>query len=140
MQTLKRKADADTFVSSVIDHEGLLPGQTPFRTDNPVMKTWNTIHGYKISKKQRPIGRENFIFLENPKEVSPAVRQQFVNYTLNPARFGLPQNPTIGAAISKFDQTGARGKLDFLRKRGFDPAQPLSSLFQPQTGGLDASA
>lgn len=121
----------DDFVSLILQHEGLLPGQTPFRVTSPAMRKWNTIHGFPINRSMRaPKGRENFLFLQNPGDVYPAVRQQFMNYMRRPSRYGLPANPTVMQAINVFDQTGARGKAKYLRSRGIDPNVALAQLFQ----------
>lgn len=124
----------EDFVNLILQHEGLVPGQTPFRITSQTMRNWKTIHGYKIARGGRaPMGRENFLFLENPLEVFPAVRKQFQNYARVPERYGLPSNPTVQQAVNVFDQSGAKGKLQFLRQRGIDPNAPLASLFQEAT-------
>lgn len=120
----------EDFVSLILQHEGLLPGQTPFRITSPAMRKWKTVHGYPIAKGVAPKGRENFLFLQNPMDVFPAVRKQFKNYLTKPGRYGLKGAPTVMQAISIFDQTGAQGKANFLRSRGIDPNAMLADVFQ----------
>lgn len=124
------RARVDDFVEGIIKHEGLLPGQTPFRITSDKMARFNTILGFPVSDAKKPRGREDFFFLEDPTQVPAAVEKQFRRYLAFPERFGLPRNPTISQAVRVFDQTGAGGKLDFLRQLGFDDAAPLASLFE----------
>src|SRR3990167_5487441 len=111
----------EDFVSLILQHEGLVSGQTPFRITNQAMAKWNTIHGFPIAKTKKPVGRENFFFLQDPRNVVPAVRRQLQNYVKNPKRYGLPKNPTVGQALGVFDQSGLKGKLAFLKQRCIDP-------------------
>jgi len=121
----------DEFVNAILQHEGLLPGQTPFRYTNQTMRRWNTIHGFPIDKiSPRPSNRNNFIFLKNKEDVPKAVKKQFENYIHFPQRYGWQQEPTIQQSISKFDQTGASGKMNFLKKKfpSIDFSKPLSAI------------
>ena len=131
-QTERAKAnfDLDTLVNKVLTHEGLLPKQTPFRITNPSMRKWNDIHGFAIDKGPKPKGRENFIFLKNPEDVAKAVKKQLLNYVNHPAQFKLPANPTIGQALRKFDQSGCKGKIQFLKENipNFNENMPLKSI------------
>ena len=121
---------AANFIDGIVQHEGLEPFQTPFRISNDTMRQWNTIHGYKINKDIVPSkGREKFIYLQNQEDVIPAIRQQFLNYVTNPEKYGLPENPTVEQAVKVFDQTGAQGKLNFLKKYGIDSSMSLKELF-----------
>jgi hypothetical protein len=125
-----KEALSENFLQGVIQHEGLEPYQTPFRITSEAMRNWKTIHGYKINKEIVPSkGRENFIYLLNQEDLFPAVRQQFMNYATNPKKYGLPQNPTVEQAVKVFDQTGAQGKLNFLKKMGIDSTVLLEELF-----------
>lgn len=118
------------FADLIVKHEGLEPGQTPFRITNPEMAKWKTIHGKKINHKAvKSKGRENFFYLEKPDEVKPAVEQQFKNYYQVPAKYNLPSNPTVEQAVRVFDQSGADGKLKMLKDNGVDVSQPLSNIF-----------
>lgn len=114
---LHQQISFDDILNTVLRHEALLNGQTPFRITNPSMKKWNTIHGFEIDKNpQAPSNRQNFIFLKNPQEVPLAVKKQFVNYANNPQKYGLPNNPTLEDAIRTFDQSGSNGKMNFIKK------------------------
>ena len=119
------------FINAILTHEGLLEGQTPFRITNPKMREWNTIHGFQIDKETPiPQNRRNFIFLRNPHEVPLAVKKQFENYVNYPSRYGMNQSPTIEEAIRIFDQTGADGKIRFLKRKfpNINLQLPLSEL------------
>ena len=110
--------DFGVIVNHIIHHEGLIKGQTPFRYTNPTMRKWNTIHGFEIDKiSPRPPDRINFIFLKNPSDVPKAVKKQFDNYANAPERYGLPANPTLKDALMVFDQTGVKGKIDYLKQQ-----------------------
>lgn len=123
---------SDSLVNAIVSHEGLLPKQTPFRITSPAMGNWNTIHGFEIDKTSpRPSNRRNFIFLKNPEDVPKAVKQQFLNYRNKPSRYGLSAEPTLEEAIRVFDQTGADGKISFLKKKfpSINLSAPLSNYF-----------
>jgi len=118
-------------IQSILRHESLIPGQTPFRITNPSMKNWNKIHGFQIDKNPNaPSNRQNFLFLKNPNEVPMAVKKQFENYAYNPQKYGLPINPTLEDALRLFDQSGVGGKMNFLKKQfpHIDFKTPLSAL------------
>lgn len=116
--------------SNIIQHEGLEPYQTPFKIVNDTMRQWNTIHGFPINKDIKPSkGREKFIYLQKQEDVLPSVISQLKNYATNPKKYGLPDNPTIEDAIRIFDQTGAKGKLEFLKKNKIDVRTRLKELF-----------
>lgn len=131
---IKPKADKTEFnniIQAILQHESLVPGQTPFRITNPNMKKWNKIHGFQIDKNpEAPMNRQNFIFLKNPNEVPIAVKKQFENYAYNPQKYGLPKNPTLEDALRLFDQTGAKGKMAFIKNKFpfIDFQTPLLSL------------
>jgi len=118
----------NSILNLILKHEGLIEGQTPFRITNPEMKKWDRIHGFKIDKiAEKPMGRENFLFLQNPADVSKAVKKQFENYANNPTRYGLKPNVSLKDALAKFDQSGVRGKISYLLKNipDLDLDQPL---------------
>ena len=122
-------ADAPDFIDLIIQHEGLEPYQTPFKITSEEMRNWKTIHGYKINQKAKPSkGRENFIYLEKQEELKPSVEQQFTNYVLKPKEFGLKENPTLAEAVKVFDQTGAEGKIKFLKDNGIDVNKSLLDI------------
>jgi len=127
----QNNGSADDFVSAILQHEGLLSGQTPFRITNDAMANWDTIHGFRVNRRiVKPADRQNFIYLEDPKQVPLAVKEQFKKYADVPGNYGLPRNPTVAQAIAKFDQTGAKGKLKYLQDRGFDPNELLANLLR----------
>lgn len=118
-------------INLILQHEGLLPKQTPFRITNPEMKRWNNILGFKVDKSEiPPPERKNFIFLENPNDVPKAVRKQFQNYANNPSKYGLKPNVTLKDALAKFDQSGVKGKIEFLLKNipNLDLNKPLKEF------------
>ena len=118
------------FIDGLIKHEGLEPGQTPFRITSDEMRTWSTIHGLPIDWEKVPSkGRENFIYLKDANQVPIAVDTQFYKYYTNPKAYKLPKNPTIENAIRKFDQTGADGKIKYLKKLGIDVSLPLGDFY-----------
>lgn len=117
-------------VDLILKHEGLAEGQTPFRVTNPEMAKWKTVLGYKVSNKPKPKGRENFIFLDDPAQVKAAVTEQMKRYYQIPAKYKLNSDPTVEQAVRVFDQSGAKGKLELLKKNGIDVKQPLSSHFE----------
>jgi hypothetical protein len=118
-------------IKLIVQHEGLVRGQTPFKITSPEIGKWTTIHGFKIDRNaKKPSDRKNFIFLKNPDEVPKAVEKQFVKYATNPSKYGLPSNVTLKGAISKFDQTGANDKIAFIKKQmpTLNVNQPLIDL------------
>ena len=116
--------------NAIATHEGLEPFQTPFKITNDEMRKWNTIHGFKINKKVVPSkGREGFLYLQRQEDLMPAIIAQLKSYTTKTKQFGLPDNPTIEDAIRIFDQTGAKGKLEFLQKNNIDTKFKLKELF-----------
>jgi hypothetical protein len=122
----------DTIVKTIMQHEGLIPKQTPFRITNPTMRNWNKIHGFQIDKTSpKPKGRENFIFLANADDVPKAIKKQLLNYVNNPARYGLSSSPSLKDALKVFDQSGLKGKLNFLQKTlpELDLNKPLLDFF-----------
>ena len=126
----KARSSKEILIPLIIRHEGLEPFQTPFRITFPEMRQWNTIHGYPINKEIVPSkGRENFIYLQNQEDLIPAVIKQFENYMNKPKNYGLPDKPTLEEAIRIFDQTGANGKLDFLKTQGIDTSLSLEEIF-----------
>jgi hypothetical protein len=131
-QTTNTAISIDDLVPHILHHEGLIDRQTPFRYTSDAMREWNTIHGFPIDRSGNvPNNRRNFIFLQRQEHVPMAVRAQFANYSNRPHAYGLQGNPTVEQAIRVFDQTGADGKLRYLRDNlpNFNPDQPLSELF-----------
>lgn len=121
----------DDLIGLITEHENLLPHQTPFRITNPSMRRWNNIHGFPIDRN-RPIpqNRRNFLFLQNQDDVPRAIRQQFVNYSSNPSRYGLSNSPSLAEAIRRFDQENPNGKMQHIRNRlpNINFNEPLSSF------------
>lgn len=124
-------ADLNDFVKAVIEHEGLEPGQTPFRITSPGMKNWTSMFDNTIRVKLNPgavksKGRENFLYTQNPQDVNAAVAEQFKRYA--------QRNPKISVsdAVRTFDQTGAAGKLQYLAKKGIDTRAQLQQLITQQ--------
>lgn len=122
----------DDLIRHILQHEGLIEKQTPFRYTNETMKKWDTIHGFEIDKTTPvPFNRRNFIFLKNPSDVPMAVKKQFENYLKKPSKYGLPKNPTLEDAIRVFDQSGADSKIQYLKEAlpSIKPQDPLSKFF-----------
>lgn len=116
-------------IPDILEHEDLVPDQTPFRITGGKMANWtsmfdSTLHSPLDPKYVKPAGRENFLFV--PKGTGAAVQgmvqEQFRRYA--------ERNPdiTLAQAVKTFDQTGAAGKLSFLKQRGYDPKEKLSKL------------
>ena len=116
----------EALAKEIINHEDLIPFQTPFRIDEEgEMRKWRNIHGFKIDwvkNKNAPSSRRNFIFLKSQEDLLPAVVAQFRSYQ----RKGL----NLEKAIRKFDQTGADGKIEFLKKKfpNLDISQKISAF------------
>ena len=126
------KTNIDDIVGIIMEHENLLPKQTPFRITHPSMKKWNNIHGFEVDKSYpRPKGREKFIFLKNPDDVPKAIKKQFIEYQKNPSNYGLPHQPSLRDALRVFDQTGVRGKINYILDRipKININQPLAYFF-----------
>ncbi len=120
-----------TIVQNVLTHENLDSKQTPFRITNKKMRNWDTIYGFKIDKAfQPPANKKNFLYLKNQKDVVPAVTALFKKYNENPTKYNLPENPTLEQAIRMFDQSGANGKIAFLKKAipGLDVTKKLKDF------------
>lgn len=120
----KRRID---FINAILQHEGLVPLQTPFRITDPKMANWvsmfdDTIRTQLDPNAIKPKDRQNFLFLKNQADLIPAVAEQFRRYR--------ERNPNwrIIDAIRKFDQTGSKQKLNFLKEQGFNPEDPISSV------------
>lgn len=115
------------FVKKVIEHEGLEPNQTPFRITDPKMGKWTSMFDNTKKIKLNPAakkspGREKFLYTQNAEDVEPAVSEQFTRYQKrNPAI-------TVEDAVKTFDQTGAKGKLEYLKKNGIDAKAKLADL------------
>jgi len=123
--------DLMDFVQAVIAHEGLEPGQTPFRITSPGMANWTSMFDDTIKvrlnpKAKKSKGRENFLYVQNQADVAPAVAEQFKRYS--------KRNPgiSISDAVRIFDQTGAAGKLQYLQSKGFNPKTQLQQLIEQQ--------
>lgn len=115
----------------IIQHEGLLPNQTPFRITDPTMSKWVSMFDStnKIMLNpniKKPKGRENFLYTMNPEDVHPAVMEQLRLYATRDPEI------TLEKAMRTFDQTGAKGKLKFLAQQGYDIKAPLSSFLAPK--------
>lgn len=115
---------AKNFIDLIMQHEDLEPGQTPFRITSPKMAEWTSMFDDSIKLKLNPKakkskGRENFLYTENPEDVKSGVEEQFRRYR--------QRNPeiTVEDAIKIFDQTGAKGKLKFLKDNGIDTQKKL---------------
>ena len=124
-------SELNQFANLIMKHEGLEAGQTPFRITSPEMRTWHKILGFPIAKTPaKSEGRNNFIYLENPSDVPKAIIAQFQSYASNPTKYGLSADATLGDAIKKFDQSGAHGKMEYLKNNmpniNFD--QPLKDF------------
>ena len=126
----QNKINLDELVNHIITQEGLVKKQTPFKITHHKMRFWDTFLDFPILKGRKPWGRENFIFLRNPADVPKAIKQQFLEYKKNPSKYGLKENPTLGQAIRKFDQSNARGKISYLKKYmpNFNENTPLKDL------------
>lgn len=125
--------DLQTIVQKIMQHEGLLPKQTPFRITNPSMRKWKTIHGFVIDNTTpKPKGRENFIFLKNAEDVPKAIEAQLRRYALKPKQYGLKSTPSLEDALRVFDQSGVNGKLAFLRNAipNLNTNMPLNSFIK----------
>jgi hypothetical protein len=127
-KTLEKKVSLDKIVQLVIKHEGINGGQTPFRITSPAMRRWNKIYGYEIDKDiKKPENKKNFLYLKRESDVVGAVRKVFENYAKNPGKYGMSKSVTLEQALRKFDQTGANGKISFLKRNipGLDVSKPL---------------
>lgn len=131
-QAKSQQFSLDTIIAHILEHENLLPKQTPFRITNPKMREWNHIYGFDIDRNTAnvPPNRRNFIFLKNPEDVQKAVRILFNKYKSVPRKYKLPANPSLKDAIKKFDQTGATGKIEELKRKmpGINMDAPLSDF------------
>jgi hypothetical protein len=116
-------------INSILEHENLASGQTPFRITNPKMAKWtsmfdDTLRSPLDPNAKKPKGRENFLYVPEGMEanVPGMVREQFRRYEA--------RNPsiTLEKAVKIFDQTGADSKLSFLKERGYDPKDRLSNF------------
>jgi hypothetical protein len=119
----------------IIKHEGLEPNQTPIRITNPKMSKWTSIYDDTIKIQLDPNaakgkGRQNFLYLKNQEDLVPLITEQFRRYSEKPAKYGLPENPTLEQAIRVFDQTGADNKISYIQKMGIDPNTPLKNLYR----------
>lgn len=115
----------------IIQHEGLLPNQTPFRITDPTMNKWVSMFDStnKIMLNpniKKPKGRENFLYTMNPEDVHPAVMEQLRLYATRDPSI------TLEKAMKTFDQTGSKGKLKFLQAQGYDTKAPLTSFLAPK--------
>ena len=115
---------AKDFVDLVIQHEGVKGNQTPFRITDPKMGKWTSMFDDTIRTKLDPgakkaPGTENFLYTQDPKDVKPAVHEQFRRYDERTP--GI----TVEDAVRIFDQSGAAGKLKFLQQNGIDPKSKI---------------
>lgn len=118
-------------VKHMVDHEGLVPHQTPFKITNPEMRKWTRIMGFPVNKHPKaPRDRRNFFYLKNHQDVIPAVTKLLESYANNPEKYNLPDNPTLRQAIRKFDQTNATHKIRYLKEQipDLDLDRPLSDF------------
>jgi len=116
------------FGRSIVEHEGLEPYQTPFRITKPSMAKWTSMFDDTMKFKLNPNAkkgnlRQNFLYAVNQDDIQPAVIEQFRRYS--------ERNPdiSIADAIRIFDQTGAKGKIEYIKKQGISPKAKLSQLF-----------
>ena len=126
-ESIQKVAIPKNFTDLVIEHEDLVPFQTPFRITSDGMGKWVSMFDDTLTVQldpafNKPEDRKNFLFLKNQDDLSPAVEEQFRRYA--------ERNPGISItdAIRIFDQTGADGKIDFLKKRGINTDAQLSSV------------
>lgn len=103
----------ENICKEIIKHENLIPFQTPFRIDEAgKMRAWKHIQGFEIDWEKNakaPKERRNFIFLKNQEDLLPAVIRQFRSYQR--------QGYNFEEGVRKFDQTGANGKLKYLKEK-----------------------
>lgn len=125
----------DDLVDAILYHEGVIPFQTPLKySTDPTLRAkmmkWNTVHGCEVDKTIKKGNRKNFFFLKRQEDVPLVVKRQFIKYVTNPSQFSLPKNATIGQLIRYFDQSGADGKIKFLRDEldGFDENELASRI------------
>ena len=108
----------DTIINLIMRHEGLEPKQTPVRITSNKMRQWNHVLGFDIDKDYlHDPARGNFFYLEDPSKVDDLIKKIFRLYTIYPQKYGLPKNPTLKQCLYKFDQTGAKGKIAFLKSK-----------------------
>lgn len=121
------------FTDYIIEHENLQPNQLPFRvTDDGVkyskgkrpMREWTSMFDDTIKtpldpKAKKAKGTENFLYTTDEKHKKPAVEEQFRRY--DEGEPGI----SVDKAVRKFDQTGAEGKLKYLKQNGIDPKSKL---------------
>lgn len=118
-----------SFTDLIIQHEGLVPFQTPFRITSDDMAKWVSMFDDTIGIQldpnfKKPKDRQNFLFLKNKDDVFPAVQEQF-------RRFSERQpGITVEDAVRIFDQTGADGKLNFLKQHGIKGDAKLETLIE----------
>jgi len=117
-------------ISVMLEHENVIPGQTPARITHPNMRSWKTYQGFPTmtDDSKKPRDRRNFIFLKNPGDVPAAVKKQLSRYVSMPSRFGLPNNPTLGEAMLVFDQQNPRPKMEYMKSKllTVDFSRPLA--------------
>jgi len=112
------------FTDLVMAHENLQPNQTPFRITGKKMAGWTSMFDDTIKipldpKAKKAKGTENFLYTKQPGHVKPAVEEQFRRYGER------KKDITVDEAVRIFDQTGAEGKLKYLKKNGIDPKSKL---------------
>ena len=60
---MRQNSNIDHIINTMLEHEDLIPGQTPFRITHRDMRHWKTVLGYPVNKNPKaPYGRKNFIF------------------------------------------------------------------------------
>jgi len=122
--------------STIEQHEGLEAKQTPFRITNPGMAKWQTMFDDTLKVILDPLAkkgksRQNFLYVKNQEDVVPMIIEQLRRYAYNNKEWGLPDNPTLGDVIRKFDQTGAEDKLKFIEEQMKIPATTyIKDLFE----------
>jgi hypothetical protein len=122
------------FTDIILKHENLEPKQTPFRITDPSMKKWVSMFDDTMKLKLDPKakkseGREEFLYLQNQEDLKPAVTEQFRRYYTNPRKYKLSKDVSVAEAVRKFDQTGADGKIEYLKQNGIDTSKPLREMF-----------
>ena len=108
----------DIIINIIMSHEGLEPKQTPVRITSRKMRNWDHVLGFDIDKNyQRDPARGNFFYLQDASKVDDLIKKIFRLYSIYPQKYGLPRKPTLKQCIHKFDQTGAKGKIAYLKKK-----------------------
>lgn len=110
-QHIKDSTGGDRIVKLVLQHENLLPKQTPFRITNKEMGQWNHIYGFEVDKDNPKTPQtKNFFYLKRSEDVVPAVKALFKKYVKK------YNDPTLEKAIRIFDHEHPDAKISFILK------------------------